>query len=88
MLRTVTATLQGLGLVVDQAEEALGVVTGTKLKGCQVRMTVTVRAQGGRQLLVRSGAYFNLSPTEDPRPYQDLLTSLEKGWFLTAHEVS
>jgi hypothetical protein len=87
MLRTVIATLQDLGFIVDQADEELGVVTGTKLAGYQVRMTVSVRAQGERRLLVRSSAYFNLSPIEDALPYQDFFTSLEKALFLTAHDA-
>jgi hypothetical protein len=87
MLRTVIATLQDLGFSVDQADEEIGVVTGTKLAGYQVRMTVTVRAHGDTQLLVRSSAYYNTKPIEEPLPYQDFFTSLEKALFLTAQQV-
>jgi hypothetical protein len=87
MLRTVIATLQDLGFIVDQADEEIGVVTGTKLAGYQVRMTVTVRSRGQTQLLVRSSAYYNTKPIEEPLPYQDFFTSLEKALFLTAQQV-
>jgi hypothetical protein len=87
MLRTIIATLQDLGFIVDQADEELGVVTGTKLAGYQIRMTVTVRAFGGSQLLVRSSAYYNTTPIEEPLPYQDFFASLEKALFLTTQQV-
>ncbi len=87
MLRTVIATLQDLGFIVDQADEEIGVVTGTKLAGYQVRMTVVVRASGVSQLLVRSNAYHDTTPIEEPLPYQNFFTSLEKALFLTAQQV-
>jgi hypothetical protein len=87
MMRTVIATLQDLGFIVDQADETIGVVTGTKLAGYQIRMTVTVRTHGDTQLLVRSSAYYNTKPIEEPLPYQDFFTSLEKALFLTAQQV-
>jgi hypothetical protein len=87
MLRTVIATLQDLGFIIDQADEDLGAVTGTKLIGHQIRMTVITRPRGDTQLLVRANAYYNTTPIEDPLPYQDFFTSLEKSLFLTAHQV-
>jgi len=87
MLRTVIATLQDLGFIIDQADEDLGAVTGTKLSGYQIRMTVITRPRGETQLLVRANAYYNKTPIEDPLPYQDFFTSLEKALFLTAHQV-
>jgi hypothetical protein len=87
MLRSVIATLQDLGFIIDQADDELGVVTGTKLAGYQVRMTVIVRPSPGEQLLVRSSAYFNMDPIEEPLPYQDFFVSLEKSLFLTAQQV-
>ena len=55
-LRTVIATMQDLGFVVDKADETLGLVSGTKLSGYQIKMTVTVRPRGQKQLLVRANA--------------------------------
>lgn len=87
MLRTVIATLQDLSFVIDQADEDIGSVTGTKISGYKIRMTVIVRPRGETQMLVRANAYYNVKPIEDPGPYQDFFTSLEKALFLTAHQV-
>jgi hypothetical protein len=87
MLRTVIATLQDLGFIIDQADEDIGAITGTKISGYQIRMTVIVRPRGETQLMVRANAYYNVDPIENPEPYQDFFTSLEKAIFLTAHQV-
>ncbi len=87
MLRAVIATLQDLGFVIDQADEDIGSVTGTKISGYQIRMTVITRPRGETQLMVRANAYYNVEPIEDPVPYQDFFTSLSKALFLTAHDV-
>jgi hypothetical protein len=87
MLRTIIATLQDLSFVVDKADAILGSVSSTKLNGYQLRMTVTVRPRGETQLLVRANAQYNLVAVEDPEPYQQFFTSLEKSLFLTAHQV-
>ena len=87
MLRTVIATLQDLSFVVDKADATLGSVSGTKLNGYQLRMTVTVRPRGETQLLVRANAQYNLTAVEDPEPYQQFFAALEKSVFLTAHNV-
>ena len=86
-LRTVIATMQDLGFVVDKADETLGLVSGTKLSGYQLKMTVTVRLRGQKQLLVRANAQYNRAAIEDPTPYQDFFNALEKAMFLTAHNV-
>ncbi len=86
-LRTVIATLQDLGFLVETADEALGSVTATKLDGYTVRLTVTVRPRDATQLLVRASAQYNLRVIEDPKPYQDFFTALQKAMFLTAHAV-
>ncbi len=87
MLRTVIATLQDLSFVVDKADATLGSVSGTKLDGYQLRMTVTVRPRGDSQLIVRANAQYNITPVEDPEPYQQFFTALEKSVFLTAQAV-
>ena len=86
-LRTVIATLQDLSFVVDKADETLGTVSATKLSGYQLRMTVTVRPRGERQLLVRANAEYKEKAVEDPLPYQDFFAALEKAMFLTAQQV-
>ena len=87
MLRTTIATLQDLGFIIDKTDEDLGLVTATKLSGYQIRMTVIVRPRGETQLAVRASAIYNNEPIEDPLPYQDFFTALEKGIFLTAHNI-
>ena len=87
MLRTVIATMQDLGFVIDKADATLGSVSGTKLDGYQLRLTVTVRPRGTTQLLVRASAQYNITPVEDPEPYQQFFAALEKSVFLTAQAV-
>lgn len=86
-LRTVIATMQDLGFVIDKADDVLGSVSGTKLDGYQLRMTVSVRPRGQTQMIVRANAQFNLTAVEDPEPYQQFFASLERSMFLTAHKV-
>jgi hypothetical protein len=86
-LRTVIATMQDLGFVIDKADDTLGSVSGTKLDGYQLRMTVTVRPRGETQLIVRANAQYNLTAVEDPEPYQQFFTSLQRSMFLTAQQV-
>ena len=87
LMRTVIATLQDLSFIIDKTDEDLGMVTGTKLSGYQIRMTVIVRPRETTQLAVRASAIYNNEPIEDPLPYQDFFTALEKGMFLTAQKV-
>jgi hypothetical protein len=85
MLRLVIATLQDLSFVIDKADATLGGVSATKLDGYQLRMTVTVRRKSETQLLVRANAQFNITPVEDPEPYQQFFAALQKSVFLAAH---
>lgn len=86
-LRTVMATLQDLSFVLGKADAVLGTVSGTKLDGYQLRITVTVRPRGETQMLVRANAQYNITAVEDPEPYQQFFVALERAMFLTAHEV-
>jgi hypothetical protein len=87
MLRTVIATLQDLGFIVDKADDTLGTVSGTKLDRYALRMTVSVRPRGETQLLVRANAQYNIYAVEEPEPYQQFFDALSKAIFLTAHQV-
>jgi hypothetical protein len=87
MLRTVIATLQDLGFVVDKGDATLGTVSGTKLDRYALRMTVSVRPRGETQLLVRANAQYNIHAVEEPEPYQQFFDALSKAIFLTAHQV-
>lgn len=87
ILRTAISTLQDLGFVIDQADLMLGTVTGTKLAGYELRMTVSVRPRGETQLLVRANAQYQLQPVTDPEPYQMFFAALEKAMFLMGHQA-
>jgi len=86
-MRTVIATLQDLGFVVDKADLDLGTVSATKLAGYQLRITVAVRPRGTTRVLVRANAQYLDKAVEDPKPYQDFFAALERAMFLTAHQV-
>ena len=86
-LRTVIATLQDLGFVVDKADQTIGTVTATKLRGYALRMTVTVRPRSETQLLVRANAQFGEQAVEDPEVYRDFFEALSKAMFLAAQQV-
>lgn len=87
MLRTVIATLQDLGFIIDKADVNLGTVSATKLNRYDLRVTVMVKERGETQLLVRANAQYNIHPVEDPEPYQQFFDSLSKAVFLTAQQV-
>jgi hypothetical protein len=87
MLRTVIATLQDLGFIIDKADDVLGTVSGTKLDRYALRMTVSVRPRGQTQLLVRGNAQYEIYAVEEPEPYQQFFEALSKALFLTAHQV-
>ncbi len=86
-LRTVIATLQDLGFLVDKADATLGMVTATKLDRYELRMTITVRPRGEKQLVIRASAQYEQTTVDDPRPYQQFFATLEKAMFLAAHAV-
>jgi hypothetical protein len=86
-LRTVIATLQDLGFVMDKADQDLGSVSATKLDGYALRMTVSVRPRGEKQLAVRANAQYNVTTVDDPEPYQQFFVALEKAMFLTAQQI-
>jgi len=87
LLRTIIATMQDLGFVIDKAADVLGTVSGTKRKGYTLRMTVSIRPRGENQMIVRSNAQYNLQTVEDPGPYQEFFASLSKALFLEAQQV-
>lgn len=86
-LRSVVATLQDLGFVIDKADYELATISATKVQDYEIRMTVTVREREGGRLTVRSNARFNQHTIDDPKAYQDFFTTLDKAMFLTLHKV-
>ncbi len=92
VMRSAISTLQDLDFIVDNADLLLGSVSGTKFgksgaKMYQLKMTVSVRPRGDKQMVVRANAQYNLEAIEDPKPYQDFFTALGKSLFLTAQQV-
>jgi hypothetical protein len=81
VLRAVMSTLQDLGFVIDKADDVIGIVSATKLDRYNLSMSISVRPSG-QQMIVRANAQYNLTAIEDPGPYQDFFTSLDKGLFL------
>jgi len=86
-LRSVVATLQDLGFVIDRADYELATISATKVQSYEIRMTVTVRQREDDRLTVRANARFNENPIEDPNAYQDFFATLDKAMFLTLHKV-
>jgi len=87
MLRTIMATLQDLGFVMDKADAGLGLVTATKLDRVSFRMTVTVTPRGEKNLLVRASGQYGTRPVTAGEPYQRFFAALSKALFLDAQEV-
>ncbi|MDR0933979.1 MAG: hypothetical protein LBM56_02660 [Burkholderiaceae bacterium] len=91
VMRACISTLQDLGFLIDNADAKLGSLTATKTDQDKykqpyvVRMTVSIRARGEKQTLVRVNAQYNDRPMTNPKDYQDFFTSLEKALFLTAN---
>lgn len=85
--RSVVATLQDLGFVIDNADADLGTVSATKLDGYQIKMTVSIRPKSETAMLVRANAQYNLTAIEDPKMYQDFFVTLGKAMFLTANKI-
>jgi hypothetical protein len=86
-MRAVIATLQDLGFVIDDANSPLGIVSATKLDGGVVRVMVTVKQHGTKQVSVRASVQSGTKTVTDPATYQEFFVALSKGMFLTAHEI-
>lgn len=88
-MRTVIATLQDLDFVIDKADADLGTITGTKFTHNQpLQITVSIRAKGEEQLIVRANAQYGIRAIQQPKPYQDFFNALSKSMFLEAQDVS
>ena len=86
-LRSILATLQDLGFVIDTADYEMATITATRLQEHEIRMTVTVRDRADNRLAVRANARLDEEPIEDPQAYQDFFTVLDKAMFLARHNV-
>ena len=86
-MRSVIATLQDLGFVIDDANPNLGTVTATRLHKYPMRMTVVVVNKGEKQVSVRANARIDERGVTDARTYQDFFVALDKAMFLTLNKV-
>jgi len=86
-MRSVIATLQDLGFVIDDADPNLGTVTATRLHKYPMRMTVVVVNKGEKQVSVRANARIDEKSVADARTYQDFFVALDKAMFLTLNKV-
>jgi hypothetical protein len=86
-LRAVISTLQDLGFVIENADLDLGTVSGTKLSGYVLRMTVNTRPGDAQHLLVRANAQYGAAAVTDAEPYQQFFAALSKSLFLQAQRV-
>jgi hypothetical protein len=86
-MRSVIATLQDLGFVIDAADANLGTVTATRLHKYPMRMTVVVVNRGEIQISVRANARIDEKSVTDAGTYQDFFVALDKAMFLTLNKV-
>ena len=86
-LRSVLATLQDLGFVIDTADYEMATITATRLQEYELRVTVTVRDRNNHQLAVRANARVDDQLIDDPATYQNFFTVLDKAIFLARHDV-
>lgn len=86
VLRSVISTMQDLGFIIDRADETLGTVSGTSFKN-NSKMTVSVRASGKKQMVVRANAQSGLREITEPVAYQNFFNALSQSLFLDAHMV-
>ena len=86
-MRAVMAVLQDLGFIIERANEPLGLVTAARFAEPDfldvVGVTVTVRAQDERHMMIRANAIHNNRPVVDPETYQKFFAALERSLFLT-----
>lgn len=86
VLRSVIATMQDLGIIINKADETLGVVSGTSFAN-NSKVTVSVRNAGETQTVVRMNAQVGLKEISDPTAYQNFFDSLSQSLFLDANMI-
>ena len=86
VMRSVIATMQDLGFIIDKADETLGTISGTSFT-YDSKLTVSVRPSGSKQMLVRANAQSGLHEITNPVTYQNFFNSLAQSLFLDAHTI-
>ncbi|MCP3903092.1 MAG: hypothetical protein GY715_05590 [Planctomycetes bacterium] len=91
ILRTIIATLQDLGFVINDGNAELGLVSGTRLIGGAVRIMVTIRADGPSRTLVRASAQYSsgygFTVVIDPQTYEEFFNALSRSLALEGQPV-
>lgn len=87
VMRGIVSVLQDLSFILDKADFDLGTITATKLDGYFLKMSVTVRPKSETKFMVRSNIQYGKKAIEDPKPYQDFFTSLDKALFLDKNKI-
>ena len=97
-MRAVVATLLDLGFTIEYADFDAGTVTGARVWGDSMRMTVSVRQQDAERLTVRASA-LDIVPVNpngvamqkrqnaNAQTYQDFFSALDKSMFLARNEL-
>ncbi len=85
-IRAVISVMQDLGFVIDRADDLTGTVSGTKLDGYRISMSITIRKKG-KKVTVRANAQAGITAITEPKTYQDFFTSLDKGIFLEKNNI-
>jgi hypothetical protein len=85
-IRSVIASLQDLGFIIERANDSLGLVTAARFAEPNyydvVSVTVTVRQHTPEKLTVRVNAIYNNKPIDDPKVYQNFFVALERSIFV------
>jgi hypothetical protein len=85
-MRAVITTLQDLDFVINQADSRLGIITATKLQTYHLYITVKVDERKSGRIRVRVQLRAGIYPLVEA-VYQEFFKSLEKNFFLTAHDI-
>lgn len=97
-IRAVVATLLDLGFTLEYADFDAGTVTGERIWGDSMRMTVSVRQQDAERLTVRAsaldivpinpyGVAMGTPQKANAQTYQDFFSALDKSIFLARNEL-
>lgn len=88
ILKDIISTFQDLGFVIDKTDIVLGMVSATCVKSYQdVRMTVTIRPKGDKQLIIRANIQFGTDTVLDPFQYTEYFKSLASTILLPMHNL-
>jgi hypothetical protein len=86
-IRSVIASLQDLGFIIERANEGLGLVTAARFAEPNyydvVTITVTVRQETAERMSFRANAIYNNKPIEDPKVYQNFFAALQRALFIS-----